>query len=388
MIFLLHRAKGTSITRISGNPLLSFSNAISQIRKKRAIVILDDASTRISGYIVTQAANISADLVSLLINHARAVICVAMDQERLDKFELTPMTADQSSSIVDMMVSVEAREGVTTGISAADRAQTLRMLASADPTKRDIVSPGHIFPLRVQQGGVLQRSAIAEAAYDLLKLAGVEPVAALCQILDDTGEIASAAAIEQLAQSLDLPVISISEIIRQRLLQHSIIEKIAEAELPTTFAGSFRAHCFISATDGAEHIALVKGEINLCEPSGEQVPLLVRVQAENKIGDLFGTKNLLQRKSIRKALLEINSTGRGAFVYIRHSKLGAVSSSIASLNTQAQAYQGKELRQHGIGAQILNSLGVKRIALLTNSSKDVSGVNAFGLEIVKHVALP
>lgn len=368
--------------------MLSFSNAVTEIKKGQAVLIVDDASTDVSGYIVIPATNITAEQVSLLINHARAVICSAMDQERLEKFELTPMTSDQSSSFADMMISVEAREGVSTGISAADRAQTLRVLAAATPAKRDIVSPGHIFPLRVQQGGVLQRSAIAEASYDLLKLAAVEPVAALCQVLDDNGAIASVAAVEQLAQKLKIPVISISEIIRQRLLQHSIIEKVAEAELPTTFAGSFRAHCFISETDGAEHIALVKGEINLCEPTGEQVPLLVRVQAENKIGDLFGTKNLLQRKSIRKALLEINAAGRGAFVYIRHSKLGAVSNSIASLINQTGTYQGKELRQHGIGAQILNSLGVKRIALLTNSSKDVSGVTAFGLEIVKHVAMP
>jgi len=358
----------------------NIETALKGLSSGSLIILIDDLAKQTQVLLLAPAENISEHQVRTMVNAGRGVVCAALSEQRAKELRLPPMFSKKQASGVDFTVSVEARQGVSTGISAADRAMTLRTLGKSKDAKLDLVTPGHIFPLRAKSGGLLVRNGIAEAAVDLLTLAGQAPVAAICHCLNESGELIAEKDSVDLAERLELPRIKISSLINFRLRSESIVEKIASAELPTGFAGNFHAHCFLSRIDNAEHLALVKGDIK----PGEAI--LVRVQAEHRFSDLLALHAASGRERIERALKKIEERGRGIFVYVRHPQKSAfVEEADAIANKSVSPSPGGELRENGIGAQILSALGVKRIELLTNSTREIPGIFAFNLEVVSRV---
>jgi 3,4-dihydroxy 2-butanone 4-phosphate synthase/GTP cyclohydrolase II len=362
------------------------SLACKSLQQNKPILLVDDTFAETQGAIVTVAQSINVQQLCLMVNQARGIVCAALSEATANDLGLSEMPRRNAGKDFEFSISVEAREGVTTGISAADRVRTLQALALTKNAKLDLVMPGHIFPVRAKAGGVLVRSGIAEAAVDLLTLAELNPIAAFCQCLDNEGKIVSGNALEKLANEIGLVQVSISEIIQNRLSSEKLVRKVAQANLPTRAGGLFQAFCFHSLIDDAEHLALVKGKIDTLGADGSQLPVPVRVQAENRIGDLFGSSDFLQRKNILAAIEAMKNYQRGVFVYIRHPHQGSLLEQVQALSKN-EVKKGSLLRQFGIGAQILNELGVKRIRLISNSAKDISNIQAFNLEIVEQEAL-
>ena len=369
-------------------------SAIKALARGSIALLVDDLSATPRAFLICAAATTTPEMVSVFVNEARAVVCAAMGEERVRELGLPMMAARGNADGFEFAVSVESRHGVTTGISSADRAKTLQTIAITNDAKREIVTPGHIFPLVARKGGVLVRSGIAEAAVDLMKLAECAPVAAICQCLNTTGGLVNEAEIELLHKQQGFPVATVTAIIRHRLATERLVERIASAQLPTQIAGEFSAVCFLSHIDQAEHLVLVKGEI----AGGE--PVLVRVQAEDRLGDLLGGDHALGLERIRHALQSIEQRGRGVFVYIRHPRRGVLERQINRLKGAAGAQEepvmreaamggarAAELQEFGIGAQILKSLGVRKLILLSNSDRPIKGLDAFGLELVSREPL-
>ncbi len=346
------------------------------------VIIEDDLSSPTVSYLVKQASSVGSDDVSFMVNVGRGVLCAALTDTRARELGLALMQGGPSDGALQFTVSVEARHGVSTGISAHDRALTLRTLATTTDPEGDLVMPGHIFPVQSQPGGVLVRIGIAEAVVDLLMLASTNLVGAFCHCLDSDGNYLSEGAVRSLAEQHSFPIVTISEIVRTRMVQEPIVERVAESTIPTKSYGTFRAICFRSKNDGAEHLALVRGAIE----DQPELPVLVRVQAEHRIGDLLGTGSLLHRTVIQGALREIDRANHGVFVYIRHPRRGMLVEQVEALQSGTKRRpMAIQLRELGIGAQILRSLGAHRIRLLTNSDVEIPGVKAFQLEIIERV---
>ena len=356
--------------------------AISELRKGRLVILEDDISQSASAYMIGAASSITTEDVSFIVNHAKGVICAAITENRAKKLHLPVMVSNPTkSSGLGLTVSVEARRGVTTGISSADRARTLRTLAATNDPHRDLVMPGHIFPIKANNGGVLVKNAAPEATLDLLVEADLLPVAALCHCLDKNGELVTGSSISELVKTTGLQKVSISEVIEYRMSRVSMIEQIAKTKLPTQVAGGLDAYIFRSLTDQAEHIALVKGNVE-----NSKDPVLVRVQAEHRLGDLLGISEQPSRQRLLGALKAIEDNGSGVFVYIRHPKKGLLQDQVNSLNNKSETeVKPSEMLQTGIGAQILLALGIKSIRLLSTSKLPIPGLKAFDLEIAEYV---
>lgn len=367
----------------------SLSEIVTALKRGEMIVLLDDATPRQHLYLAAAASLTTEETITRMVNIGRGVICAAIAESRMRELGLPAMGPKNRHTGVDFTVSVEARKGVSTGISSADRAKTLQILATTTEPKLELVTPGHVFPIRAKSGGVLVRSDVAEAAVDLMQLAELPPVATIGHVLDEKGQFPTGEELATIVRALALPSIAVTDIIRERLSTESIIERIATAKLPTGYAGEFEAHCFISHIDGAEHLALVKGDLTKCDEQGLQVPVLVRVQAEDRFSDLLGMQSTLGLQRIRTALSLIASEGRGVFVYVRHPRKGILAEQAGTLSggkkERPVENRAGALREHGIGAQILFELGVRRIALLTNSARDLSALDAFNLELVDRV---
>ncbi len=360
----------------------SLEAAIKELKANRTILLLDDAATKCTGYMLCPAIAVSAEDITLMANHARGIVCAPLPESRVRELSLPMMTRNQGGDSPEFTISIEARQGVTTGISAADRAHTLRVLAATSQPKRDLVMPGHIFPLRAKSGGVLLRGAPAEAAVDLLSMAELPETAVMTQCLGASGELPSEEALLQTASDLSLKCIRLSAVISARLANESILERVAESHLPTFQNGEFRAICFRSKTDGAEHLALVAGEF---PPKDDAKPILVRVQSEHRLGDLLGGKKLGNRERLHTSMQKINEEGLGALIYIRRPKTGRIYEQL--LSGESKPNSASQLRQLGVGAQMLKQLGIKRIRLLTNSTREITAAEAFGIEIVSREPL-
>jgi len=343
-------------------------------------VLVDDLGDRESGYLLQAAAMTQPEDISLIAREAGGIVLAPMPAELAKSLHLGPMTQFRHPDAPSMTTSIDAREGITTGISAHDRALSLRTLAITEDIQQDLVTPGHIFPVRARQGGVLVRAGFAEAAVDLLAIAKLRPVASVCHCLSkETGDYASREELEKLAKRLELPIVKLSEIIAYRMATESIIEEVARSSIPTASGGEFLAIVFRSKIDDVEHIALVKGEVE-----GSEAPVLTRVQAENHVGDLLGTPQALSRRNIAGALAAIDAHGSGAFVYVRHPWRRLLRKQVSQMKAGSAAkggIRGATLRELGTGAQILSALGIKRIRLLTNSSRALPDLSAFNLRI-------
>ena len=373
-------------------PFASIEEAAADLRDGRMIIIVDDEDRENEGDLVCAAELVTPEAVNFMATHARGLICMPLTEERCDELHLTMQVADNTSFLgTAFTVSIEARKGVTTGISAADRATTI--LAAVDPKTRpqDLARPGHVFPLRAKRGGVLVRPGQTEASVDLARIAGLNPSAVICEVMNADGTMARMPQLEEFAARHGLKIISVAELVRYRMQKEILVRRAVEADLPTVY-GLFRAVAFENVLSGEVHLAMVMGDV-----AGDR-PVPVRVHTENVTCDMFGSLIDDTGFQLHAALERIAAEGRGVVLYLRQRQNNL------DLVHQLRTYQlmqeqgltkeeasvdtgyGKD-RDYGVGAQILHELGLRRILLLTNHPPRVSALEGFELEIVGNVPL-
>jgi 3,4-dihydroxy 2-butanone 4-phosphate synthase/GTP cyclohydrolase II len=349
--------------------------AVAALRSGRMVIVVDAENPHDDGDLMLAAAHATPERVAFMVRHTSGILCVPMPAPDLDRLALPPMVAvNEDPRGTGYAVSVNARTGITTGISAADRAQTISLLADPDTKPGDLSRPGHVFPLRAVAGGVLRRAGHTEAAVDLALMAGLPPVAVMGEVVDDDGTVARGARLRAFAAKHGLPIVTMSELISYRHRTERLVEFKARSRLPTEH-GEFQAHGYRSVLDGREHIALVMGDL-----AGNGVsPTLVRVHSECLTGNVFASADCNCGPELERALQMIAAEGRGVAVYLRgHEGRHAYHLEDA----------GADARDYGLGAQILADLGVRRMRLLTNHPVKRIGLEAYGLEVAETVQLP
>lgn len=361
-----------------------YTQFIDSFKSRRACIVVDDLTHQQRCALVLPAQDSSADEVNWAIQRTSGVVFTSLSTSRARSLQILPMTRPITSQTVSletpqMGISVEAREGVTTGISAADRAATLRVLGEVNPSSRKLVTPGHIFPIIAKDGGVLSRPAIPEAALDIVVKAGYSDAAAIIDLVGTSGQFLSSHECRNDALLGGLPSISLSELTRALLIEQSLVTKVAEATLPTERAGTMRAIIYRSKLHEGEHLALVKGDL-----SGD-APVMTRVQGESTFSDVFGGDKE-SRKALQRSLKMIGEKQRGVIVYLRKSSQGYLKELVSTVDSQ-DLQKITLMREYGVGAQILRDLGVQSIELLTNSPKKLIGLNSFGIRIVNQLPL-
>ncbi|HEX8634052.1 MAG TPA: 3,4-dihydroxy-2-butanone-4-phosphate synthase [Pyrinomonadaceae bacterium] len=373
-------------------PFSSIEEAAADIRDGRMIIIVDDEDRENEGDLVCAAECVTPEIINFMATHARGLICMPLTEERCDELHLTMQVADNTSFLgTAFTVSIEARRGVTTGISAADRATTI--LTAVDPQAKpsDLARPGHIFPLRARKGGVLVRPGQTEASVDMARIAGLYPAGVICEIMNPDGTMARLPELREFARAHDLKIISVADLVRYRMRKETLVRRSAEAEIKTVY-GRFRAAAFENVMNSEVHLAMVMGEVETAEP------VLVRVHTANITGDVFGSLMDDTNFQLHTALEKIAAAGRGVVLYLKQHQHGL--DLIHQLRTYALMHERRLTfeeasietgyganRDYGVGAQILHELGLRRIMLLTNHPPKVTALEGFELEVVGHVPL-
>lgn len=372
--------------------LSSIESALKDFRKGKIIIVVDDEDRENEGDMIFSAEKSTPELVNFLTKYGRGLVCVPMEDSRLNELDLGMMTRNNTSlHETAFTVSVDYLHGTTTGISASDRNKTILSLINNRTKPEDLGRPGHIFPLRTAPGGVLRRAGHTEATVDLAKLAGHYPAGVLCEVMKENGEMARLPDLFEIADKFGLKIISIKDLIHYRLERERLVERMVDAGLPSKF-GDFKIILYKSKVDLKEHIAIVKGKINSSKP------VLVRVHSECLTGDVFGSLRCDCREQLHESLRMIEENENGVVLYMRqegrgiglHNKLKAYQLQEKGADTvQANIALGfkPDLRDYGIGAQILRDLGIRKMKLMTNNPKKIIGLNAYGLEIVERVPI-
>jgi 3,4-dihydroxy 2-butanone 4-phosphate synthase / GTP cyclohydrolase II len=366
---------------------LQASEFIKYFRSRQLGLITDTTAEKKRGVLVSSAAHATGERVNEMLTLGKGLVLVALPPEKAYAFGLHPMQnigmniPDNYNTSLAMLTSVEAREGVTTGISAADRATTIRIFGGDSPHPRDIVKPGHIFPILTKKGGVLVRQAFPEGALDIVTLSDLGDAAVFTDVLNSSGEFSTLSELQTLATTHKIPSIELEEITRYQLSRQTLIKLVAEARLPTQMAGEMKMYIFQSQIHNGEHAALVKGEIDPCKP------VLTRVQAEQTFSDVFGSTHTSSRKQIEAALTAIGKRNNGVLVYLRRPNVGELAEQIQGTEVDTAQKGQIMMRQYGVGAQILRFLGARELILLTTNPKRYQGIEAFDLTVKEQVPL-
>jgi 3,4-dihydroxy 2-butanone 4-phosphate synthase/GTP cyclohydrolase II len=366
--------------------------AIEHFRHGGMLIVVDDEDRENEGDLAIAAEKVSADAVNFMAKHGRGLICLSLTEERADELELPLMVTDNTTPFgTAFTVSIEARGKVTTGISAQDRAATVKTVVHPDTRPSDLIRPGHVFPIRAKRGGVLKRTGHTEASSDLAALAGFQPAGVICEIMNDDGTMARLPDLMAFSAEHRLPIISVSDLVRYRLHHETLVERVASPRIPTPW-GDWQAYAYKSDLTGEEHVAFVMGEI---EP---ELPTLVRVHSQCLTGDVFGSERCDCGRQLHTALARIAEEGRGVLLYLLQEGRGiGLFNKLRAYELQEQGHDTVEAneklgfrpdeRNYGIGAQILRDLGVRKMRLMTNNPGKYIALDGYRLEIVERVPL-
>ena len=373
--------------------LNTIEEAIEEIKNGRVVIVVDDENRENEGDFLTAARNITPEIINFMVTHGRGLVCAPLVEDRCDELGLDLMVRSNSAAYeTPFTVSVDLNgHGCTTGISASDRSKTIKALIDPEIKPEELGKPGHIFPLRAKRGGVLRRAGHTEAAIDLSKLAGFEPAGVIVEILNEDGTMARLPQLHKIAEKFDLKIVSIEDLIKYRITNESLIEKVIDVKMPTQI-GDFDLHLFEETNTEKEHLALVKGEWDKNEP------VLVRVHSSCMTGDIFGSCRCDCGPQLKKSMEMIEEAGKGVIVYMNQEGRGiGLTNKLKAYKLQEEGYDTLEAniklgfkgdeRDYGIGAQIIRSLGVKKMRLMSNNPKKRTGLIGYGLEVVENVEL-